>query len=98
MSSGTLDHKCPNCRATLKFNPHEQNWTCEYCRSAFTKEDIDAYEVKRGNVIDEETESVQLEKDENGMDIYSCPNCGAQIVADENTTATFCVYCKSTAI
>lgn len=98
MSSGTLDHVCPNCRAALKFNPHGQNWKCEYCRSEFTKEDIDAFEAKRGNVIDEEAESVKLEQDENGMDIYSCPNCGAQIVADENTTATFCVYCKSTAI
>lgn len=98
MSSGTLDNKCPNCSATLKFNPHGQNWTCEYCRSTFTKEQMDAYEEKSGHVIDEETEAVKLDKDVNGMDIYSCPNCGAQIVADEHTTATFCVYCKSTAI
>jgi DNA-directed RNA polymerase subunit RPC12/RpoP len=98
MNSATLDHKCPNCSATLKFNPHGQNWVCEYCRSEFTKEEIEASEAKRGHIIDENTEAVATEKDANGMDIYSCPNCGAQIVADENTTATFCVYCKSTAI
>jgi len=27
------------------------------------------------------------------LDIYTCNNCGAQIVADPNTSATFCVYC-----
>lgn len=98
-SSGTMDHKCQNCGATLKFNPHGQNWVCEYCKSEFNKEQIDAYEASKGvEKLTNETEAVKLEKDLNGMDIYSCPNCGAQIVADENTSATFCVYCKSTAI
>lgn len=97
-SKGTIDHKCPNCSATLKFNPHGQNWKCEYCRSEFNREEIDASEEKRGNNIEENAEEIKLEQDQNGMDIYSCKNCGAQIVAEENTTATFCVYCKSTAI
>ena len=95
---GTLDHQCPNCSAVLKFNPHGQNWKCEYCRSEFNREQIEAINAKTGNVISEETQTVKLEKDVNGIDIYSCPNCGAQIIADENTTATSCVYCKNTAI
>ena len=28
-----------------------------------------------------------------GMRAYSCPSCGAEIVCDENTAATSCVYC-----
>ena len=98
MSSGTFDHKCPNCTAPLKFNPHGQNWVCEYCNSAFTKEEVEAYEKKQGHVIEKDTEATELYQDENGMDVYTCPNCGAEIVADETTTATFCVYCKNTAI
>ncbi len=98
-SSGTMDHKCQHCGAVLKFNPHGQNWVCEYCKSEYNKAEIDAYEASRGvEKLTSESEKVKLEKDLNGMDIYSCPNCGAQIVADENTSATFCVYCKSTAI
>lgn len=27
--------------------------------------------------------------------MYSCPNCGAEIVTDENTAATFCYYCHN---
>lgn len=96
--SGTLDNKCPNCTAVLKFNPHGQNWICEYCRSEFNTAQMEEINEKKGNVIDESTETVKLEKDMNGVDIYSCSNCGAQIIADENTTATSCVYCKNTAI
>ncbi|MDD3252975.1 MAG: TFIIB-type zinc ribbon-containing protein [Lachnospiraceae bacterium] len=27
--------------------------------------------------------------------LYNCPNCGAEIVTDESTTATFCYYCHN---
>lgn len=27
--------------------------------------------------------------------LYNCPNCGAEIVTDETTTATFCYYCHN---
>lgn len=98
-SLGTLDHKCESCGAVLKFNPHGQNWACEYCKRVYTKEEVDAYEQKRGvEELTSETEAVKLETNAEGMDIYSCPNCGAEIVADEATSATFCVYCKNTAI
>ena len=98
MKNATLDHKCPNCDAILKFQPHGQNWQCEYCRSVFTREEIEAVEAKKGHTINEETKPVEVEKNEEGIDIYTCPNCGAEIVADEETSATFCVYCGSTAI
>ncbi len=32
------------------------------------------------------------------LDVYRCKNCGAEMVSDENTAATFCVYCGSTSI
>ena len=99
MAGGVLDHKCKNCAAVLKFNPHNQNWKCEYCKSEFTKEELDEYEKSIGKEeLTKESKADKLEKNENGMDIYSCPNCGAEIIADENTSATFCVYCKNTAI
>lgn len=96
--SGTLDYKCPNCDAILKFDPHGQNWKCEYCKSEYTLEQLKEYEKKAGKKELSEEHTTKMEKDANGMDIYICNNCGAQIVADENTSATFCVYCKNTAI
>lgn len=84
-----VDHKCPNCNATLKFNPKNQKWDCEYCKSSFGLKDLENNKKKY-----EHTKTKPL-KD---LDIYTCQNCGAEIMADKNTTATFCVYCKSTAI
>ena len=84
-----VDHKCPNCTATLKFNPKSQKWECEYCRSIFELEDLEKNAKKY-----EKATSKPLQD----LDIYTCQNCGAEIIADTNTTSTFCVYCKSTAI
>ena len=94
MAKDTLDHKCPSCSATLKFNPHGQNWVCEYCGSEFKLEDLE----KKTEKLTKKTEEVKVYKDQNGMDVYTCPNCGAQIIASEEESATFCVYCRSTAI
>ena len=86
----SVDHKCPNCNAVLKYNPKGKNWKCEYCGSAFKKEDIAKNEEK--------FEKTKVKKQNVEMDEYECQNCGAKIVADQNTAATFCVYCRNTAI
>ncbi|MBQ7136971.1 MAG: DNA helicase PriA [Bacilli bacterium] len=81
------DYKCPNCSSTLKFNPKTQKWNCEYCNSQFGLNDLNSNDLKYQNV-----------EQNKKIDIYSCSNCGAEIITDSNTSATFCVYCKSTAI
>ena len=92
--NNTLDHKCPNCDAVLKFNPHGQNWKCEYCRGEFDLQTLMNYEEKTGKVLESEPEIVST----SDIDIYSCPNCGAEIIADPNVSTTSCVYCRNTAI
>ena len=91
-SSGTIDHKCPNCAATLNFNPSEQNWKCEFCKSIFSKDELLKY--NSNNKLEKNSEKSNLFE----ADLYTCTNCGAQIIADENTSATFCIYCRNTAI
>ncbi|MBQ9318811.1 MAG: hypothetical protein IJR82_04205 [Bacilli bacterium] len=98
IKTNTYDYKCPSCDAILKFDPHGQNWKCDYCHNEYTLEQLEEYNKKRGSGDLKHEHAVKLEKDFNGMDIYTCNNCGAQIVADANTSATFCVYCKNTAI
>ena len=83
----TLDHKCPACAAPLLFNPKIGKWKCQYCDSVFTLKELD----KHKHEIPQESENINY-------DSYSCKNCGAEIIADENTAATFCVYCGNTAI
>lgn len=83
--NNVLDHKCPNCDAILKFNPKKQNWECDYCRSEFNLDHLD-----KKQKLDE--------KNDIEIDLYICNNCGAEIIADVNTSATSCIYCNNTAI
>ena len=104
----TVDHKCPSCNASINYNPKEKNWVCEYCGSKFTLEQLEENEknFKETNVNNskelKEEKKTKEEKDKKEekveMDEYFCEDCGAKIVADKNTAATFCVYCKNTAI
>lgn len=90
----TVDHKCPSCNANIKYSPKTKNWKCEYCGGTFTKEELEENEKKfEKTKVDKKKENKNLEMDE-----YYCQDCGAKIVADKNTAATFCVYCKNTAI
>lgn len=81
-------YKCLNCRAPLHFNPEKQQWSCGYCFSSFTKEELDASPLN-GDQPPEEAEE---------LDVYHCENCGAELIADHATAATFCLYCKSPSV
>lgn len=90
-----LDNKCPACGAKITFNPKNQMWDCEYCGSKFSLEQMQQY--NNASSISANVQDKPFKKLEN-MDVYKCKNCGAEVMADEATTATFCVYCGSTAI
>ena len=90
-----LDNKCPACGAKITFNPENQMWDCEYCGSKFTLDEM----KKHSNASSDDSNSnVDKFKKLDGLDVYTCKNCGAEVMADETTTSTFCVYCGSTAI
>lgn len=91
-----LDNKCPSCGAKIDFNPINQMWDCKYCGSKYSLEDMQKYE-NASNEKNNRTSSFS-EKKFNDLNNYHCKNCGAEIIADDTVTATFCVYCGSTAI
>ena len=77
-------------------------------RGALKKED--SYEVKPREEAEENTADVSFqyeenispsehsEEDLNHMRAYICPSCGAEIVTDDVTAATFCVFCGNPTI
>ena len=94
--STTIDSKCPNCGAKIVFNPKIEKFKCKYCDGEFTLEEL---KLKTGSAATEEKNKHEhLEEDEGNLFQYNCSDCGAVIVTDENTSATFCVYCGNTAI
>ena len=86
-----VDHKCPACNAELKFNPTSQSWVCGYCGSEYNLEELKADETKNQDVNRKKSANISYRG-------YNCPDCGAEIIMDENTSVTECVYCGNTAI
>lgn len=93
----SVEYKCPNCCADLKFNPATQKLDCEYCLSSFTVDEIKNICANTENSIPEE--AVNMKEDfENHTHLYRCKSCGAEIMADDQQTATFCYYCHNPVI
>ena len=92
-SEQALENRCPSCNASISFDPKLGRWKCDYCGSEFTLEELNKY--KNDTLNDNNKESLD---DYNEYVSYKCKSCGAEIVADSQTAATFCVYCGNTAI
>ncbi len=96
----SLVYKCPNCAADIKFSAKEQKFHCEYCLSSFTQEEMKTIAAAQ------EQQAASRPKEEIAVDtefaeqtsVYTCSSCGAQIMADDNTAATFCYYCHNPVI
>lgn len=87
----TLTYKCPNCDAGLIFDAEEQRFSCEFCLSSFTEEEL------AGTSSATRAEEMERENAEFTGEVreYHCPSCGAEVIADCNTVADTCYYCHN---
>lgn len=82
--------KCPNCGGDLRFDPESQQYKCEYCLSKFSQGQMDAWLGQRPG-----PDPAVPPLGAPAAVLYNCPSCGAEIVTDETTAATFCYYCHN---
>ena len=87
-----ITYKCPNCDGGLVFEPESGTYACEYCLSKFTQEELFG-EPQTSETVQSET--AESEKIQQSAVMYHCPSCGAEIITDETTAATFCFYCHN---
>lgn len=87
----TFMYKCSNCGGPLEYDAKTHIFHCDYCLSDFTAEELE--ETKLNN----ESEEARLKEAQASFEehtvLYNCPSCGAEIITDDTTTATFCYYC-----
>ena len=91
-----VQHKCPNCNASVSFDSNTQTVKCPYCDSEFATDIFDKQLEKS------EMEWQEGEKDEftesDGMRVYVCNTCGGEIITDSTTAADICPYCDSAVV
>lgn len=99
----TVQYKCPSCGAELVFDPAQQNFSCPFCSSTFTEAEMrqryQQMEQQAERTADPQAETVRENAEDTAFEtenrLYTCQNCGAQIIADGETAATFCYYCHA---
>ena len=100
-----VSYKCPNCGGSVVFDPKKQKFCCEFCMSEFTKEEMEAAALKSTETSGTQEESSAADTAQNNNAgstkqnedalVYICPSCGAEVVTDVTTAATFCYYCHN---
>lgn len=92
-----MNIKCKNCGGTLVFDAQLQKLVCDHCLSMFPVEET----LKKHTTVFEKTDlsNSQSAKDEL-MDykIYSCTNCGAELMINDVELASYCAYCGQPSI
>jgi len=89
----TATYKCPNCGGGLKFEPAIQKLKCEFCLSEFT-----SAEVEKTTEAMESKAAGETKQEDVHLKGYTCDSCGAEVVTEETTSATFCYYCHNPVI
>jgi hypothetical protein len=87
---------CKNCSHPLVFDPAKQKMYCSSCGSSFLPEEVEAESKEyRQDLRAESMESIYNTKDKDLMDcyVYSCSECGGEIIINGTEASTTCVYC-----
>ncbi len=91
---------CPNCGANINFDPGKQLLHCDYCDTDLSPDSV----IQKDDAEEQTyTESREDESSETGYKeytttIYTCKECGGEILANDNTVATFCSYCGASTV
>ncbi|NLN47717.1 MAG: hypothetical protein GX154_01160 [Clostridiales bacterium] len=102
MSVQVTNYKCPSCTGPLKFSSESGKLQCEYCENVYDVATIEALYEDANKAAAEAKEpqwdidaagSPWSEMEAKGLKVYNCPSCGAEIITDETTAATSCLYC-----
>lgn len=82
-------YECPNCAGNLKFDIARQKLYCAYCGT-----EEDPYLVEK----EKDAEEDSLSGEEYRVTVFSCPQCGAKLLSEDDTAATFCSFCGASTI
>ena len=95
----TASYNCPCCGGPLKFSGESGKLECASCGNSYEPEALEMMTPEEsGDEINFARAAERFGTGESGVQGYVCKNCGAELMADETTTATECPYCGSPTI
>ncbi len=92
MELSSRSYNCPACGGKLVFDTDGQVLLCKFCGSDYRPEKLEILEQIR-EIDTEDAGESELDKCE-----IVCDNCGASLITEKDTSATFCTFCGSPAI
>lgn len=81
---------CQNCGGNLKFDISAQQLSCEHCHTLYDPYDFDG---KTSDAEEEKTFDGEYE-----VTVFTCPQCGGEILSTDNAAAGFCSFCGASTI
>ena len=106
MANQINNYQCPACTGPLHYVGSSDKLECDYCGSSYSIPEIEKLYAEQEAKAKEEYAAAQASgegwsdsgtdswgTDAQGMKVYSCPSCGAQLIADATTAASCCPYC-----
>ena len=77
--------ECPNCGGNLRFDIPSQQLACDFCHTFH-----DPYAVTKDHDA--------VEQDMYDVTVFTCPQCGCELMSTENSAAEFCTFCGASTI
>lgn len=78
-------YECPNCAANLRYHIEKKMLYCDHCETT-----MDPYAFQK--------EQDAEENNDYEVTVFSCPQCGGELISEDTTVATFCSFCGSSTI
>ena len=95
----TASYNCPCCGAPLAFSGESGRLECAACGNSFEPEALEMLSASEsGEQISFDRPKEGFQASEDGMRVYLCKNCGAELLTENTTTAAECPYCGSPTI
>ena len=105
MPSQITNYQCPACTGPLRYDGASGKLVCDYCSSSYTVKEVEALFAEKEAAAEaagvqaqtgeaaQTAEEYSFQQGAEGLKVYSCPSCGAELFCDETTAATSCPYC-----
>ena len=78
-------YACPNCGSNLRFSIEKQALFCDACDTVKSPYDVvKDHDADESNVFE--------------ATVFTCPQCGGEIISEDNEAAAFCSYCGGSTI